>query len=127
MTDHPRTHSKDDSTRIEKHAQDERKRIGKSGDERSESQLTLLAHAPTYPLSALPYSNPPWSAGEKKLVLPWSWPRNLYLVVRLMLALNGDGSGAGAGAGAVACADTPKAQSDKNDETMIDFFFIRAR
>src|SRR5664279_4800573 len=66
-----------------------------------------------------------WMAGEKKLVLPWSWPRNLYLVVRLMLALNGEGSGAGTGAGAVACAHAPKAQSDKNDETMIDFFFIR--
>ena len=56
---------------------------------------------------------------------PWSWPRNLYLVVRLMFAVSGTmGSGA-AGAG-VAWAKAPAAPSDRNEVTRTDFFFIEA-
>src|SRR5450432_2046490 len=66
-------------------------------------KLTLEFQLPAYQ-PFCDQSKPPCRAGDDQLVLPWSWPRNLYFVVRLMLAVNGEAAGSGADAAAAGAA-----------------------
>src|SRR5664279_2947463 len=78
-------------------------------------------------------SKPPWTAGERKLVLPWSWPRNLYLVVTEMLAVKGEAAGSGVAAagacgpgaaGGVVWAWAAMAARARADANAYDVFFM---